>query len=373
MAVVIPEFVPPSFLADQDVDTIHKRMIDEAPADIDKSEGSYFWDITRPVALEKAEMVQQVILNTLQLMYPQFATGIYLDYHGQTVGVFRLPATKATGTVTITGTAGTTIPEGTIVSTVASEGSPSIFFVTTHEAVIGETGSVDVEIEAVEAGREGNVPAGSIQVLGNPISGVQSVTNRHPTSGGTDEEDDEAFRYRILERNQNKSMSGSKQDYIRWAMEVPGVGSVKVLPEWNGPGTVKLLVMDANGAPANQTLIDAVQNHIAPDGREGGGLAPIGALVTVAAPVERPIDISFSWTLESGYDPVLVQSEVEQAITDYFISIGINGLIRINEIGAIIINTDGVADYSALTVDGGTTNVQLGENEVAVLGTVTIT
>jgi uncharacterized phage protein gp47/JayE len=373
MAVTIPPFVPPDFLQNQDVGTIHQRMRDQAPADLDKSEGSLFWDLTRPVAIEKSEMVEFAILRTLQLMFPQFAEGVYLDYHGQTVGVTRLPATRASGTVTITGSPGTTIPEGTIVSTVASEDSPSIQFVTTEEVTIDETGNVEVEIEAVEPGTLGNVPAGAIQVLGTTISGVESVTNTSATSGGTNEEDDEAFRYRILERNQNKSMSGSKQDYIRWAMEVPGVGSVEVLPEWNGPGTVKLLVMDSNGAPANQTLIDAVQNHIAPDGKEGGGLAPIGALVSVDAPVQRSINISFSWTLESGYDPLLVQDEVEQAITNYFINVGINGLIRINEIGALIINTEGVADYSGLTVDGGTVNVQLGENEVAVLGTVTIT
>lgn len=373
MAVQIPKFVPPDFLQNQDVDTIHQKMIEQAPPDFDTSEGSHFWDLTRPVALEKAEMVELTILNTLQLMYPQFAEGIYLDYHGQTVGVTRLPATKATGTVTFTGTEGTTIPVGTVVSTVASEDSPSVQFVTLEEVTIDETGDVEVAIEAVEAGKTGNVPAGAIQVLGAPISGVEYVTNASPTSGGTDEEDDESFRYRILERNQNKSMSGSRQDYIRWAMEVPGVGNVQVLPEWDGPGTVKLLVMDANGAPASQTIIDAVQDHIAPNGRNGEGLAPIGALVTVAAPVQREIDISVHLTLESGYDLPGVVDRIEQALTQYFIEVGINGVIRYNEVGALIINVDGVLDYTNLTVDGGTVNVQLDENEMAILGTVTAT
>lgn len=373
MAVSIPPFVPPAFMQGQDVETIHRKMRDAAPADWDKSEGSPFWDFTRPVAIEKAEMVELVLLHTLQLMYPQFATGIYLDYHGQSVGVNRLPPTKATGAVTVTATPGTTIPLGTIVSTVATDDGPSVQFVTTQEITVDSSGTVDVPIEAVEAGVTGNVPAGAIQVLATPVSGVTAVTNQEETSGGTDEEDDEAYRYRILNRNQNKSLSGAKRDYERWAMEVPGVGNVKVLPEWDGPGTVKLLIIDANGAPANQAILDAVQEHIAPNGKEGDGLAPIGALVTVAAPVERSINISVELTLETGYDLPGVVAGIEQALTQYFITVGIAGVIRYNEVGALIIGIDGVLDYNNLLVDGGTTNIQLAENEMAILGTVTAT
>lgn len=373
MPVSIPPFVPPEFLQNQDVETIHRRMMDNLPADWDKSEGQWAWNSTRPTAIEKAELVQQVVYNTLQLMHPQFATGIFLDLHGQSVGVFRLPATLATGEVTFQGTEGTTIPQGTIVSTVASEDSPSVQFVTTEWATIDETGQVTVPIQAIEAGTVGNVPAGAIQVLVSTVSGVTAVTNEEATTGGTEEEDDEAYRFRIMNRNQNKSLSGAKRDYERWAMEVPGVGGVKVLPEADGPGTVKILVVDANGQPANQTIIEAVQQHIAPNGRSGDGLAPIGALVTVAAPVVRSIDISVTLQLESGYDLPGVVQAIKDALTQYFIGVGINGMIRYHEVGAIVIGTDGVLDYSGLQVDGGTTNIQLGENEMAEVGMVNAT
>src|SRR5690606_3897420 len=102
---------------------------------------------------------------------------------------------------------------------------------------------------------------------------------------------------RILDRHQNKSMSGAIRDYERWAQEVPGVGGVTVIPEWNGPGTVKLIIVDANGEPANQQLIENVQNYIAPE--DGDGLAPIGAEVTVAAPTRTEIDIDVDLILES--------------------------------------------------------------------------
>lgn len=373
MAVSIPAFVPPSFMQGQDVETIHRRMLDRVPADWDKAEGQYIWNVTRPVAMEKAEMIELVLYHTLQLMYPQFATGVYLDWHGQSVGVYRLPPTKATGHVTFTGNVGTNVPAGTIVATVATEEEASVQFVTTEAVTIDSSGKATAAIEAVEAGTVGNVPAGAIQVLVSTVSGVTAVTNAEATTGGTNEEDDESYRYRIMDRNQNKSLSGAKRDYERWAMEVSGVGSVKVLPEWNGPGTVKVLVIDANGAPANENIIQAVQQHIAPNGKGGDGLAPIGALVTVAAPVVRSIDVSVKLTLESGYDVPGVLQEIRQALTQYFIGVGINGIVRYNEIGAIIIGTDGVLDYSNLIVGGGTGNIQLDENEMAVLGTVTAT
>ena len=48
------EFKAPSFLNDQDAETIHKRMMEELPPDIDDTEGGFPWDFTKPTALEKS-------------------------------------------------------------------------------------------------------------------------------------------------------------------------------------------------------------------------------------------------------------------------------------------------------------------------------
>jgi hypothetical protein len=61
----IPEFKAPSFLNDQDAETIHKRMMDELPPDIDDTEGGFPWDFTKPTALEKAEMLEFHLVETL--------------------------------------------------------------------------------------------------------------------------------------------------------------------------------------------------------------------------------------------------------------------------------------------------------------------
>lgn len=76
-----PVFVPPSWLNDQDAETIHKRMMEALPADIDDTEGGFPWDMTMPTALEKAEMLEFHLVETLKLMQPMWAYGEWLDYH----------------------------------------------------------------------------------------------------------------------------------------------------------------------------------------------------------------------------------------------------------------------------------------------------
>ena len=75
----------PEFLQGQSAEEIHRRMLDNLPSGIDKSEGNIPWDFTRPPALEKAEMVEFTINETIKLMFPQWSYGEWLDLHGEKV------------------------------------------------------------------------------------------------------------------------------------------------------------------------------------------------------------------------------------------------------------------------------------------------
>ena len=44
------QFIIPDFIKNADVNKIHKRMRDNLPNDIDKSEGSDVWNLTYPTA-----------------------------------------------------------------------------------------------------------------------------------------------------------------------------------------------------------------------------------------------------------------------------------------------------------------------------------
>ena len=371
------ELTIPDFLQ-EDEETIHRRMLEKAPPGISTKEGDFFWDATRPTAIEKAELVQLKLQHFLRLCFPQTSYGQYLDFLGEMKGVFRRPATPATGTVIFTGQPGTVIPAGFVVLTEATGPSPAIEFQTKERVQIGEDGAVTVTAECLESGTIGNVAANTITLLSEPINGIASVTNPEPFTGGTGVEDDESYRERVLAAY-DEPLSGAKKDYIRWAKEVPGVGDVYVVPLWVGPGTVKVLIMDSNGQPANQELIEAVQNHIAPDGNLGGGLAPIGADVTVEAPEVFEVNIALTIVLKDGYtlEDVIenLTANIKQFLSTFEINTGDRPLDRITvtRLGHAVLSTEGIADYSGLTINNNDEYIEIPEQKVPILGEVVVT
>lgn len=366
------ELQMPDFLK-EDADTIHNRMIENAPKDINPVQGDFFWDATRPSAEEKAELVQLKLQNILRLAFPQTSYGQYLEFLGEMKGVFKHPATKSTGTIKITGIEGTVIKKGHIFGTISTEDKPSIEFTLDEDVVIDDNGVAYGPATCTEYGKIGNVSKNTIVVLNKSISGIESITNEYDFKNGTEIEDEESFRERVLEAYRNEPLSGAKRDYERWAMEVPGVGNAYVKPEWNGPGTVKVLILDSNGNTANQELIDNVQNYISPIPRSGDGVAPIGALVTVETPDIVKINISATFILDNNFAIDYVISNIKDQVSSYLKGIDVGGLVTYKAIdgliGSMIIRKEGILDYSNLTVNGNTDNIRLGD-EVASIGEV---
>lgn len=245
-------------------------MLDALPNDLDKSEGSYIWDSIDPVAIELALgaiWAQEV----LRRGFASTTFRAYLDLRAEEHGVFRKAAVKATGTtekgnpLTVSGTAGTVFAAGFRVATPADQvtNTPSVEFITTMEYTIGPGGTVAVDIEAVTAGVKGNVPAGAINVVVTPVTGVTGISNAAPITGGDDKESDEALLDRYLTKKQNPSAGGNRADYINWAGEVSGVGGVSVVPVKYGNGTVGIALIGTDKKPASQTVLDAVLAYIA--------------------------------------------------------------------------------------------------------------
>lgn len=368
----IPEFIPPSFLSDQDAETIHKRMMENLPPDIDDMENGFPWDFTKPTALEKAEMLEFHLVETLKIMFPMWAYDEWLDYHAKGRGITRKPANAASGELLITGISGTTIPAGFKFAAPATADTPAIEYQTTEKYTIGEDGTVRVQITAVEAGPKGNVPANTVTLMMTPIKGITSVTNEAAITGGTEVESDDELRNRIMEIDaaSEASFVGSDGDYKRWAEEVPGVGTALVMPEWAGPGTVKVVVIDANGQPANQAIITAVYNYImSPDDRLQRK-APIGATVTVEVPTAKEINYSFTLELKAGENQETVLDRFKAQLRTYYVEAKKEGVVRYNKISSILTNTDGVKDFTGLTINGGTINIVLEEDEYPVTGTI---
>jgi uncharacterized phage protein gp47/JayE len=366
------ELPVPDFLQNQDEETIYQRMKSNTPADLDTSEGSFFWDVARPAALEKAEMLQFHLTETLKIMFPMWAYDTWLDLHAKGNGLERKPANPASGTLVIAGVSGTTIPAGSRFAVPAIGDTPAIEYETKEKYTIREDGTVEAQVTAIEAGTQGNVPAGAVSLMMTPINGITTITNPEQISGGTEAESDDELRRRIdeMDATSEASFVGSNGDYKRWAEEVSGVGTALVMPEWAGPGTVKVVVIDANGQPANESIITAVYNYImSPDDRLQRK-APVGATVTVEAPAAKTIDYVFVLELEAGETQETVIERFVANLQAYYIEAKKEEVVRYTRIGSILTSTSGVKDYAGLTINAGTANITLSEDEYPITGTI---
>lgn len=180
----IPEFEVPAFLKNQNTDQIHESMLDMIPDTLDKSEGGFVWDFTRPVALEKAKFVQFNLIELMKNIFPMWAYDMILDYHAFTRNINRKTAESATVDLMITGTPGTEIKAGYGASTEATDDSPSVEFITIEDVAIDDSGTVVVHAKAVTPGRSGNVAANTIKLQTKPRKEITADYNKEPSAGG---------------------------------------------------------------------------------------------------------------------------------------------------------------------------------------------
>lgn len=367
------EFVAPDFIEGCSPEEIQDRMMANLPKDIDDMPGGFPYDFTMPTALEKSETIQFHMVRVLMLMFPQFAWGEWLDYHGKQANVTRRAGRRAEGKLRIEGNIGLEIPKGTIFCTAATDENSSVLFATDEEGVI-EEGAVDIHITAVDAGKESNVIAGTVILAENPINGITSITNPKALTGGTDDEDDETYRARILEAYALETMNvGNNGDYVRWAKEVAGVGSVSVIPEWDGPGTVKLVIIDTNGDPAGTDICTEVYNHIMQPDSPMERKAPIGAALTVVSPDITKLNYVCTVKLVDGANIDEVKDNFKKNLSEYYLTAEAEGILKFARICSALINTEGIYDFSEITVNGKTGNVELPKNQFPVTESISMT
>lgn len=341
-------------------ETIQSRLLSNINDEYDKTEGSFFYDVEMPVAieLETAYSNQDVIMDR---GFADTAIDIYLDKIVSEQGIVRKAATYATTTVTITGT------EGSIISIGDKVSSDIVNFISLEDKVIDITGIATVNVICEVSGNTGNVPVATIKYFPVTIPGLISVTNNVTVTNGYNAESDAELRTRYYTKVQTPSTSGNKYHYINWAKEVTGVGDAKVFPLWNGNGTVKVVIINSNKVGADGTLITNVETYIEEN-------RPIGATVTVVSATELPININVTLVIDTNnYDLATITASIQSNLILYLQSIAfVTAYVSYASIGNTIYNTPGITDYSGLLVNGDNLNIIVADTEVAVLGGVVI-
>ena len=364
------EFECPEFLKEMSAEQIHERMMANLPGDIDDMPGGFAYDYTMPTALVASELVNYTLMKALMTAFPEYAWGKWLDLHANQAHITRRPANRASGEVTVTGKEGTAIPKGTMFCTAATETSAGIEFLSDRDAVIDESGTVVIPVTARLAGSLSNVMAGTIVLMGKSIPGITKVTNEGAISGGTEEESDESLyeRIRLENASENYSYIGNDTDYIRWSKEVAGVGDCIVMQAWNGPGTVKLILVDQNGEPANKAITDAVYEHIVSEKDRSRRLLPSGcAELTVTGASTKKISYLCTGIVFDREKTTLeqIKADFQEAVSAIYEEAKEQGVLVYNKVRGLVISISGVTDFERFQMNGGEENIVLSREEYA--------
>ena len=255
--------------------------------DENKMEGTFGQDIINAVGYEMAVQKDTQIDPMIDRAFVSTATGEDLDLAGADNGLPRKAATYSQVLVRVSG-----LEDQVVSSSVKISYSDAVF--TAIEAkTIPAAGYIDVIFKCNTAGTVGNVAEGTVFSFDGNYYGLTSAVAISKGVGGADREDNESYKERILYKIQNEASSGNEAHYKLWAESVDGVASAKIVPLWNGNGTVKLLVTDSNGQPASPDLLARVTEKVE-------SMHPIGADVSVIAPSVLGLTIALTPTKGGG-------------------------------------------------------------------------
>ena len=333
-------------------ETVLARMLGRLPPTLDRREGSFLYAALAPAAWELSEAYAN-LERALSDGFAATATREPLILLGRERGIAPHGATAAVLEVRFT-------PEGASVPLGVKCSAGDHFYIVTAD--LGST----YALTCMEKGEDGNIPSGEVRLL-DTVDGVERGEIIRVLTPGAEEEETEAFRARYFDTLTAQAFGGNRADYTERIGKIDGVGSVKIIPAWQGEGTVKAVIGDEYGQVPSADLLSAVQAEV-------DGFAPIGHTVTVSAVRPRKLDITATLELEDGADRDGVLTAVMDALVDRFSLMQTawhneeETVVRYSKLHACILNCPGVTGVTDLLVGGSDQNITLSVEEMPVLG-----
>lgn len=356
------------------------ELLEQMPDTYQKNVGYFIWDLFRAISMLFEACWEKLCYLAGFFDITKLGYDDLVLFVKQRRGIIAKSETYATGDITVTSGSGL-ISKGDVFETSAELRFVSI---ETKEITEGES----FKAQCIEAGSIGNVPKNTISTIPNTIQGINSITNLETFTGGYEKETKESIIERYLNDLQKPVTSGNIYHYEKWALECAGVGKVKVKPLWNGDNTVKVIIADSNNQVAGEELVKSVQTYIDPyvldeDNNKigwgcGNGQAPIGAYCTVESGSALIVNVKAAISLKTQVDLEAAKANIEENILNYFKSTVFNDTyVSYARIGACILSSDGVMDYTNLTLNEEIDNIEIHETstycQIAQLGELDIT
>ena len=267
-------------------------------------------------------------------MYPQTATGEYLDRHCQQRGISRKPASKAKGKLRFSRK--TALPyHVNIPAGIVCAAGDSLRYITTSPCFIS-TGrlSGEAEAEAESGGSEYNCGADAITTLITLPVGVESVTNPEVFTGGMDQESDDSLRQRLEECCATFPDGANAAYYRQLAVQMDGVSSAGA--KQTEAGKVGVYIWGSGSAPAENT-ISALQ-ELFQEKRELNTQVEVAA----ATPYEY---VAYLDITQKGCDFDTAREAVENAVTDYFSQMKVGDPVLKSLLGEYLLQNCPISNY----------------------------
>jgi len=187
-------------------------------------------------------MVMLYLSELADQLLPDTAGGEWLRRHAEIwLRDGPKPASYAVGMIGLTGLPGIVVSAGATYMTTAADGT-AILFQTVADTTLA-SGSTPSAARALTAGSAGNIVAGTFLTASAGQQGVQAQAVVIALAGGVDAETQDDLRVRVLDRIRKPPMGGDADDYVAWALEVPGVTRAWASPLEMGIGTVTVRFM----------------------------------------------------------------------------------------------------------------------------------
>ena len=358
--------MPGSHLEKYTYEYLLDNSLNKVSDEFDKRPGSIIYDTIAPSCYQLAEFYM-FLRNIYKDLSINSAYGEFLDNKVAEQGLSRYKATKAIKIGSFKNNLDTSfkVPIGSRFSTIDTINNENLNYIVidTFKDEDGNLIDGNYLLQCEKYGSIGNDYVGDLIPISN-IDNLKSAQLRQNIYFGRDDETDDELRKRYLNHVRKSSTSGNVYDYERWTKSVSGVGDCKIIPLWNGPGTVKIIIVDSNKHQADATLIKNVFNYIET-------VRPIGASITVESASNKVINISANLCLANDYSIDIVTETFKNNFEKYLKNIAFNSkYISIAKIGSLLLGTNGVLDYTDLKINDSFENIPINDTDIPISGII---
>lgn len=294
------------------------------------------------------EFLLQAVVGMARL---STSTGADVDSFVADFGITRLPATYASGPVTLTALSPPAnqviIPVGTIVQSPGGAYQYQLIAdptQTAYDAVLNayilqaNQTSITATVQALQSGSTQNVQANILTQFGAAIAGVDTVTNPSPIQNGKDAETDSALKTRFVQFF--AALSKATMAAILYAMNSVQQGlDINLLENENQNGAAQngffTAVAEDGSGTLPSTLQTALYNAI-------NLVRAFTVNFTVVGPTVLNPTVALNIRVAPGYASATVIANVVTAILDYVGTLTIGQTLYLNQLVGVAESVAGV-------------------------------